>query len=166
MTAHNPTLDPPPPIPPTVESSPRSASAGTVRDDTSISTLLKELRDETLTLFKQEAALIRTEVSEKVTQAGKDAAKIPAGALVAYLGIILMSVGLCLLGAIALLALGLESGLLALVISFVVIGLIVAIVGILLAKRGVSQLAHEDMTPHQSIASVKQTAQWAKEKAI
>lgn len=129
----------------------------------SIGSLIKDLRDETLTLFKQEIALVRTEVSEKVSQAGRDAAKIPAGALIAYLGLVLMAVGLCILGAFALVEAGLGL-LLSYVISFIVIGLIVAIVGIVIAKRGASRLGHEDITPHQTIASAKETAQWAKEK--
>ena len=143
---------------------PTAAEAAPDYEDASLGTLIKELRDETLMLFKQEAALIRTEVGEKVSQATRDAAKIPAGALIGYLGLVLLCIGLCFLLAWGLAALGIAY-LLAQILSFVVLGLIITIVGVVLAKAGVNSLSHEDITPHQTIASVKETTQWAKEKA-
>ena len=157
MSASTQYADPPPmsePYDPQPE--PQSLSLGT---------LIKDLRDETLNLFKQEIALVRTEVGEKISQAGKDAAKIPAGALIAYLGLVLLLIGVSFLGAFGLAAAGLDP-LLANFISFTLLGLIVAAVGGLIAKRGVVSLAHDDFTPRKSIASAKQTAEWAKEKVL
>ena len=155
-------------VPPTYTEAPPVSDTYSPEPDPvspSLGTLIKDFRDETLNLFKQEIALVRTEVGEKLSQAGRDAVKVPAGALIAYLGLVLLLIGLSFLGAFGLTAAGLDP-LLANFISFTVLGLIVAAVGGIVAKRGVVGLSHDDFTPRKSIASAKQTAAWAKEKVL
>ena len=127
--------------------------------------LIKSLRDETLTLFKQEVALARTEVTEKAKQAAVDTAKVPVGAALAYLGL-----GLLLMGsafALAWLFAVIDIALLlpALALAFAIVGIIGIIIGIVVLKTGISGLANDDFTPDRTIESTKETAQWAKEKA-
>lgn len=133
------------------------------RPEPSIGHLLRDLRDETSTLLKQEAALIRSEVSQKVKQAAIDAAKVPAGALIAYAGAVLVLIGISCLLAYALSAAGVPT-LLAAFLGFTVIGAIAGGVGFALAKKSASRLAHEDVTPHETIQSARENARWAKEK--
>jgi hypothetical protein len=154
MPPESATLDPPPP----------QTAAPPSTEDASLGDLLKQLRDETLTLFKQEAALIRTEVGEKVKQAAIDTAKVPAGGIVALIGVTLILVALSNLVAWALMALLDLTMLPALMLGFVAIGGITTLVGVVLLKRGLSRLANEDITPTQTITSVKENAAWAKEK--
>ncbi len=144
---------------------PRPRLVGSTDGDGSIAQLIKHLRDDALILFKQEAALVRTEVTEKARRAAADAARVPAGALVAYLGVAFLLTSLCLLGAWGLMEADMQA-LPAHIISFAAVGAIVALLGYAVARRGMSRLADEDMTPHQTIESMRENAQWVKEKSL
>src|SRR4029434_2482433 len=52
----------------------------------SVANLIKELRDEALLLVRQEVALAKTEMSEKIGRTLRNTAYAIAGALVAFLG--------------------------------------------------------------------------------
>ena len=60
----------------------------------SIPTLLRDLRDETTTLLRQEVALAKTEMKENVSRMGSHAAQIAIGGFVAYAGIIVLLIGI------------------------------------------------------------------------
>src|SRR5207253_2941017 len=67
----------------------------------SIAGLLRELRDETTTLMRQEVALAKTEIKENVSRMGGHAAHIAVGGFVAYAGVIVLLIGIGhLLGAV------------------------------------------------------------------
>ena len=67
---------------------PRAAAAG--RDDRSIADLLRELRDESSTLLRQEVALAKTELSEKANVYTKNAGYVIGGGVAAALGGLLL----------------------------------------------------------------------------
>ena len=125
--------------------------------------LIKDLRDESILLLKQEMALARTEMTQKAKQAARDTAKIPAGALIAYLGLGLVLVAISLLAGWLLLLTGLDP-LASNVIGFAIVGIITLVAGLLIAKTAVDRLGHDDITPEETIRSVKENAEWAKEK--
>jgi membrane protein implicated in regulation of membrane protease activity len=86
---------------------------------------------------------------------GKDVAMLAAGGLVAYAGLLAI-----IAAAIVLLAdLGVP-----LWVSALIVGAVVAVVGYLLVQRGISALKRQDLTPHQTIQSIKEDTQWAKEQ--
>ena len=49
-------------------------------------------------------------------------------------------------------------------LSALVVGAIVAVIGYVLVQRGLSALRHEDLAPRQTIESLKEDTQWAKEQ--
>ena len=57
-----------------------------VREERSIGQLLKELRDETTTLLRQEVDLAKTEMGEKASRVGKNLGSLAVGGGVAFLG--------------------------------------------------------------------------------
>jgi hypothetical protein len=45
-----------------------------------------------------------------------------------------------------------------------IVGGIVALIGYLLVQRGISALKRQDLTPRQTLESLKEDTQWAKEQ--
>src|SRR6478672_2016197 len=93
----------------------------------SIPNLLRDLRDETTTLLRQEANLAKAEMREHVSRLGGHAAHLAVGGFVAYAGIIVLLIGIGhLLGAVLVRA-GMDPEL-AQWLAPTVIGLIVALI--------------------------------------
>lgn len=129
----------------------------------SIPTLLRDLRDETSTLLRQEVALAKTELKENVSRAGHHAAQIAIGGFVAYAGIIVLLIGIGhLLGAVLIRA-GLDPQL-AQWLAPSVIGLVVALVGWSMLSKAKAALTHDDLAPRQTIDSLRTNKQWAQNK--
>lgn len=125
------------------------------RDERSLGDLFGDLSRQLTTLIRQEIELARTEMTAKVTSAGRDAALIGAGGALAYAG------ALVLLGAVVLILiqLGLDAWLSALIVGIVAVG-----VGYVLIDRGRSRLSEVDIAPERAIATAKDEAEWAKEQ--
>ena len=124
-------------------------------DERSLGELFGDLARDMGTLVSQELALARTELTEKATRVGKDIAMLAVGGLVAYAGLLAIIAAVIVLIA--------DRGV-PLWISALVVGLIVVGIGYLLVQRGISALKHEDLAPRQTIESIKEDAQWAKEQ--
>jgi len=124
-------------------------------DERSLGDLFADLARETGTLVSHEVALARTEMTEKAAQVGKDVAFLAVGGLVAYAG---------LLAIVAAIILVLASNGLPLWVSALIVGLVIAAIGYVLIQRGLSALKRQDFTPSQTIASLKEDTQWAKEQ--
>lgn len=115
-----------------------------------ISVLFRELMTEVKVLLQQEVQLFKLEMSNKATQAGKDAAYIAVGGAILYAGF------LVLLGAVVL-GLGL---IIPLWISALMVGLAVLGTGYVFIQKGLSDLKTMNAKPEQTIESVKETTQW------
>ncbi len=130
---------------------------------TSIPVLLRELRDETTTLLRQEVALAKAELKENTSRAASHAAHVAVGGFVAYAGIIVLLIGIGhLLGALFI-RLGMSEGL-AEWLAPTLVGLIVAIVGWMMLAKAQAAFAHDDLTPRQTIDSLRANKQWAQSK--
>ena len=124
-------------------------------DERSLGDLFGDLARDMGTLVSQEMTLARTELTDKASRVGKDVAMLAAGGLVAYAGLLAI-----IAAVIVLLAdLGMP-----LWVSALIVGVVVAVVGYLLVQRGISALKRQDLTPHQTIQSIKEDSQWAKEQ--
>jgi len=125
------------------------------KDDRSLGELFAELTREMGTLVRAEVELARVELTQKATRVGKDIGFLAAGAAVAYAGL------LAILAAVifGLAALGVPWWL-----SALLVGLVVAGVGYALVQRGLSALKREDLTPRQTIETLKEDKDWAKEQ--
>ena len=124
-------------------------------DERSLGELFVDLARETGTLVSREVALARTEMTEKAARVGKHIAFLAIGGLVAYAG---------LLAIIAALILVLAANGVPLWVPALIVGLIVAGFGYVLVQRGLTALKHEDLAPRQTIESLKEDTQWAKEQ--
>jgi len=124
-------------------------------NERSLGELFGDLARDMGTLVSQEMMLARTELTEKASQVGKDIAFLAVGGLVAYAG--LLAIVAAVIFFIA------ERGV-PLWASALIVGAIIAGVGYLLVQRGISALRRQDLTPRQTIASLKEDTQWAKEQ--
>jgi hypothetical protein len=124
-------------------------------NERSLGELFGDLARDMGTLVSQEVALARTELTQKAIQVGKDIAILAVGGLVAYAGLLAL-IG----GVIFLLA---DRGV-PLWASALIVGGIIAIIGYVLVQRGISALKQQDLTPRQTIESLKEDTKWAKEQ--
>jgi hypothetical protein len=129
----------------------------------SIPGLLRELRDETTTLFRQEVALAKTELRDNVSRLGGHAMHIAMGGFVAYAGIIVLLIGIGhLLGAL-LVRMGVDEQI-AQWLAPTIVGLIVAIIGWAMLAKAKNALTQTDLVPRQTIESLRENKQWAQSK--
>lgn len=133
------------------------------RSDHSLSGLIRELRDETTTLLRQEVALAKTEISEKASKFGRNAAYLAVGGLVAYAGFMFI-----LLTIMRLIFSGLiQAGLSEAVASWLapaIIGLVVAGIGYALVQKAINTFSREPLAPEKTIQSLKEDKQWTQDK--
>ena len=124
------------------------------RDDRSLGELFSELAQETTTLVRHEVNLAKVEMTEKASRAGKHVGFLAAGGAVAYAGLLAI-----LAGVIALL-----NAVMPLWLAALLVGLVVAVVGYLLVRRGLDALKREDFVPRQTMETLKEEQQWAKDQ--
>jgi hypothetical protein len=127
----------------------------TRRDDRSLGELFGDLVRDMGILVRQEVGLATTELTYKVTRAGRELALLAVGGLVAYAGLLAIIAAVV----IVLAAAGLSWWLAALIV-----GVVVAIVGAVLVQRGLAALKRMDLAPHQTLQTLKEDTQWAKEQ--
>jgi hypothetical protein len=120
-------------------------------DNRTVGELFAELSREIRTLVHQEIQLATTELTEKVSQLGKGVGLVIGGGLVAYGGFLAIVAALVL----ALTAMGLPSWAAALGG-----GILIAVAGYLLIRSGLAALRPDQLTPHQTIDTLKEDAQW------
>jgi len=125
------------------------------REDRSLGDLFADLSRQTTTLIRQEIELAKTEMTAKASRLGKDVASLGAGAAVAYAGFLAIVYGVIVL-------LGTVLG--NLWLSALIVGAILAGVGFFLIQNGRQALQREDLTPRRTIESLKEDAEWAKDR--
>jgi hypothetical protein len=131
--------------------------------DHSIVFLLRELRDETTTLVRQEIALAKAEICEKSSRLARNAVYIAAGALLAYTALILALLGFRDLLALALTKAELSPDV-AGWLSALIIALVVAAAGAALIIKGKKALADESLVPTKTVGSLKENQHLIKQK--
>lgn len=123
-------------------------------DTRSLGELFTELSRETTTLVRKEIELAKTEMTEKVTDIGKNVAFLVVGGAVAYAAM------LFILAAVAI-------GLAAFIPSWLavlIVGLIVGIVALILVQKGISALKQTNLMPEKTIESLKEDKEWAQQQ--
>ncbi|WP_454061464.1 phage holin family protein [Candidatus Nitrospira salsa] len=119
-------------------------------EEQSLSEMFKELIQEVKVLLKQEVDLVKAEMSQKFSRAGKDVLFVGIGVALAYGGL------LVLLGALVLLV----AQILPTWVAALLVGLVVIAVGYGLVQKGLSDLKHVNPVPHKAINALKEEKQW------
>jgi fatty acid desaturase len=123
--------------------------------DRSLGELFGDLARDMGILVRQEVGLATAEMTYKASRLGQDLAVVAAGVLVLYAG---------LLAIIATIIIGLATAGLAWWLASLLVGLIVIGVGGVILQRGINSLKHADLAPRQTIETLKEDTQWAKEQ--
>ena len=127
----------------------------TRRDDRSIGELFGDLARDMGILIRQEVSLATTELTYKASRMGRELAMVAVGGFVAYAGLLAIVAAIIIVLATA----GVPWWLAALIV-----GVIVAAVGGLMVQRGLAALKRVDLAPHQTMETLKEDTQWAKEQ--
>jgi xanthine/uracil permease len=124
------------------------------KDTRSLGELFADLSRETTTLVRQEINLATTEMTHKATRVGKDVGFLAVGGAVIYAGFLALMAALILV-----LAHWLPWWFAAFIVGAVIAG-----VGYGLVQKGLDALKHEDLAPRQTVQTVKENVEWAKEQ--
>jgi hypothetical protein len=119
-----------------------------------VAALLSDLAGETSTLVRQEIALFKAELNEKLAQIGLGAGAITAGGVIAFSG---------WLALVAAAILGL-SQVLAPWLSALIIGVVVIAVGAGLALFGKSRLKADALVPRRTLNSLREDEAWIRDQ--
>jgi hypothetical protein len=125
------------------------------QSDRSLGELFGDLARDMGTLVSQEVALARTQMTEKASRVGKDIAFLAVGGLIVYTGLLAI-----IAAVIVLLA---QNGV-SWWLSALLVGVFVTVIGYVIVQKGIAALKREDLAPRQTIESLKEDTQWAKEQ--
>ena len=113
-----------------------------------------ELANDTGLLIRQEIALAKVELTQKITSVGINVGFLLLGGAVAYAAL------LALLAAIVIALANIVAWWAAALIVAVVVGIIAAV----LVTRALASLKKTTITPKQTVETLKEDAQWAKQQ--
>jgi hypothetical protein len=139
------------------------APSGADSRSESIPDLIKELRDEALLLVRQEVALAKTEMSEKIGRTLRNTAYMIAGALVAFLGLVFILQAVTALTGVGLKAAGVAPEQ-CLWLAPLIVGVVVAVIGTIFVTKGIATLKNETLVPEKTIDSLKGDKAWIQSK--
>jgi hypothetical protein len=126
-----------------------------ITDGRSLGELFGDLSREIGALVREEIHLARVELGDKVTRIGQDAAKVAIGGAILYAGFLVFLFALVLILDLAIHLLWL---------SALIVAVVVLAIGFVLVRGGLEQLKHEDVTPRQTLETLRADAEWAKEQ--
>jgi hypothetical protein len=132
-------------------------------DQPSIAQLFKDLREEGTLLLREEIALAKKEVSEKVSNTAPNLTYIVAGALVGYSALIFLLLALSSIISQALVAQEVNPGWAAF-LGFLIVALIVGILSAVMILKGIQTLKKLSLVPDKTIETLKEDKTWAQNK--
>jgi hypothetical protein len=124
------------------------------RESESATSLLSRLMGEVSTLFRKEIALAKSEISEAVSQAKAGAISVATGGAITFAGFLVL-----LAAAVLLLAQTMETWLAALIV-----GIVVAIIGLIMVQSGKKKLDVESFTPERTQESLRKDKEMVQQR--
>ena len=132
-------------------------------DHSSLIGLLKDLRSDGITLLQQEVSLVKSEITEDISRATKNAVQIGIGGAVVYAGVLVLLFGVAGLLAAGLLRAGLDAEITAWLAPSIV-GLVVILVGWVMISKAKKLLSSANLAPEETLQSLRENKQWAESK--
>jgi len=124
-------------------------------NERSLGDLFSDLTRETSTLLRQEVQLAKAELTQSATEAMRGIGVLAAGGAVAYAGLLFVLLAVVF----GLITAGLEPWLAALIV-----GLVVVAIGAVLVLRAREALKPANLAPQQTVETLKEDVEWAKEQ--
>jgi len=125
--------------------------------------LIRHLRDEIKTLIREEIALAKAEVSEKLSKFSRKAASMAAGGIAAFAGLIIFLAAVSSLLSYAFEMAGLQRSL-AFFIGAAIIGGGTVLVGYVLVNKAVKSFSEESLAPEKTLEELKKMKPGAAEE--
>jgi hypothetical protein len=124
------------------------------KQDRSIGDLFSELANETALLIRQEIALAKAELIQKASRVGLNIGFLVLGGAIAYAAL------LAFLAALIILLANVVPWWAAALIVAVAVGIVAAV----LISKALTALKKTDIAPRQTVETLKEDAQWAKQQ--
>jgi|KBSMisStaDraftv2_1062788.scaffolds.fasta_scaffold210586_2 hypothetical protein len=126
----------------------------TTSTQSSIGGLIRNLTEDTKRLLRQEIELVKSELSEKVSYFGRNAAALAVGGFIAYAGFIVLLMGLGWLAAWGLEQAGVQP-VLAGFIGLAGVGFVIALLGVVFLMKGAKAFSKESLAPQKTIHTLQ-----------
>lgn len=129
-----------------------------LRDDRSLGQILRDLREETTQLLRQEVDLAKTEMSEKMSRLGSSLGSVATGGGVLFAGALVLLAALTL-GLIALFSQFMDRDV-AMWLAPLLVGGVLAFIGYGMVKKALQALKQEGIAPQRTTQSLKENKEW------
>jgi uncharacterized membrane protein YqjE len=116
--------------------------------------LFSDLANEMSNLVRQEVALARVEISQKAKYAGRNIGYLVVGGAVAYAALLAVLAAVIMLLDKVMPAWG----------AALLVGVVVAAIGWLLVGKAMSALQQMEVTPRETVETLKEDAAWMKQQ--
>ncbi len=124
------------------------------KQERSIGELFSALAGETATLIRQEVALAKVELTQKAGKAGSNVGSLAVGAALAYSALLCVLAGL----------INLLAGVMPWWAAALVVAVVVGGIGAAMASKALTALKQMNVAPQQTVETLKEDAQWAKDQ--
>jgi uncharacterized membrane protein YqjE len=124
------------------------------KQDRSIGDLFSDLTNELSLLIRQEVTLAKVELAEKAKHVGRNVGYLVLGGAVAYAAV------LALLAALIILL----ANVMPWWLGALAVAVLVGIVAVVLISKAMTALKKTDIAPRQTVETLKEDAQWAKQQ--
>ena len=132
------------------------------KEERSLGDLFSELSKETSTLMRQEVTLAQVEMTQKATIVGKQVGSLVVGGAVGYAAVLILLAALVIAFTQLISSIFGWTTMTSAWVAAAIIGLVVGGVAFSLITSALATLKKTDLTPQQTIESLKEDAQWIK----
>lgn len=116
--------------------------------------LFGDLASDMSSLVRQEVALAKLEITQKAKYLGRNVGYLVVGGAVAYAGLLAVIAAIIMLLDNYMPAWG----------AALLVGVVVALVAWLMIGKAVAALQQTDLTPHETVETLKEDATWVKQQ--
>ena len=120
-------------------------------NDPALGDLFRQLAQDSATLVRQEMTLAKAELKSNVKSVARDAAMVAVGGILALVGVVVL---------IAFLVVAVGDMLDNYWLGALVVGVLFLLVGGLLAMSSLKKLKHEEVAPTRTLETLKEDKQW------
>jgi hypothetical protein len=131
--------------------------------DTSLLRIIKDLRDDTATLFRQEVALAKREIAGKALSFGRNTAMIAAGAVIGLYAVFFFFLFLNNLIQAGVHRIGLSPAVSAW-FAPLFLSMLIAAGALILALKALKAMRKEKAVPQRTLDSIREDKDWIKSK--
>lgn len=134
-----------------------------MNSESNIADLLRQLRDDTTSLVREEVILVKTELSEKWTRTSRQLAYLAVGGFVASSALLLLLVAMSILASEIFIRRGMAPNMAAFA-GFLLVALIVGSISYAVVAKALKSLGGQSITPEKTVQSLREDKQWAQDR--